>query len=144
MAPRQLFSGRMSDRLGRCLMGAVFITLATLLQIVVYSAPGRVLIPAWILGLFFDTAAATIIGAYSVELFPTSYRSTAGSAQAVAGTTGGAIGLLIEGLLFRTFRSHWNAVRELLLIQLMVPMIVVFCFPETAGRELEEISPEQV
>lgn len=139
-----VFSGRLSDRLGRKRMGALFIALATLLQILVYSARGWELIPAWVLGLFFDTAAATIIGAYSVELFPTSYRSTAGSAQAVAGTTGGAIGLLIEGVLFRASGSHWNAVRYLLLIQLIVPMIVMFCFPETAGRELEEISPERI
>ncbi len=137
-----IFSGRLSDRLGRKRMGAAFIALATLLQILVYSAPGWVVIPAWIVGLFCDTAAGTILGAYSVELFPTSYRSTAGSAQAVAGTTGGAIGLLIEGLLFRASGSHWSAVRYLLLIQLIVPVVVVLFFPETAGRELEEISPE--
>ena len=93
--------------------------------------------------MFFDSAAGTILGAYSVELFPTSYRSTAGSALSVAGTTGGAIGLLLEVPLYRTFGSHWSAARYLLLIQLTVPALIYFLFPETAGRELEEISPEQ-
>ena len=51
--------------------------------------------------------------------------------------------MLIEGLLFRASGSHWSAVRYLLLIQLIVPALVLFCFPETAGRELEEISPER-
>ena len=33
--------------------------------------------------------------------------------------------------------------RYLLLIQLTVPALIYFLFPETAGREPEEISPEQ-
>jgi MFS family permease len=109
---------------------------------VVYSAPGWVVIPAWILCLFFETAGITILNAYSVELFPTSYRSTAASVQGAAGTAGGAFGLLIETLLFDITGSHWSAVRYMLLLQFMVPVLIVLCLPETAGRELEEISPE--
>jgi predicted MFS family arabinose efflux permease len=138
-----IFSGRLSDRLGRRRMGALFMALATLLSIFVYSAPGRLVIPAWIVRLFFETAAGTIAGAFAVELFPTSYRSTAGGALAIAGTIGGAVGLLLEGWLFRLSGSHWSAIRYLLLIQLVAPVIVVLFFPETASRELEDISPEQ-
>ena len=36
-----------------------------------------------------------------------------------------------------------HRVVALLMVQLIVPVIVLILFPETAGRELEEISPEQ-
>ncbi|HXW85684.1 MAG TPA: MFS transporter [Candidatus Binataceae bacterium] len=137
-----IVSGRMSDRFGRRRMGAAFALVATMLAIAMYGAPGRSVIPIWILHLFFGTASDTIIGAYGVELFPTSYRSTAGSALSVAGTTGGAIGLMLEGLMYRASGSHWTDVRYLLLLQLVVPVLIFLLFPETAGRELEDISPE--
>jgi hypothetical protein len=52
---------------------------------------------------------------------------------AVAGTTGGAVGFFLEGLLYRSTGSHWLA----------VPFIMFFFFPETAGLELETISSEE-
>ena len=85
--------------------------LAPILAIWMYTAPGWSIVPAWILELFFDIAAGTILNAYSAELFPTSHRSTAGSALAVAGTTGGALGLLFEGVLYRVTGSHGSAIR---------------------------------
>ncbi len=136
-----IIAGRLSDRFGRRSMGALFMFLAPLLTIWIYTAPGFSVAPAWTLELFFDTAAGTILGAYSAELFPTSHRSTAGSALAVAGTTGGAIGLLLEGLLYGLTGSHWIAVRYLTVFWMIAPFIMLF-FPETAGRELEAISPE--
>jgi MFS family permease len=134
--------GRLSDRFGRRHMGSLCYLLAPLMTIWVYNAAGRSVIPAWILGLFFDTAASTIFSAYAAELFPTSHRSTAGSALAVAGTTGGAIGFLLEGLLYRYTHSHWTAVTYMTAIWMIAPLIMYLGFPETAGKELEAISPE--
>jgi putative MFS transporter len=135
-------SGRLSDWFGRRRIGALVQLLATVSAILVYLLPGLWVIPAWIGGLFFDAASSTILGAYSAELFPTSYRSTAGSAQAVSSTVGAAVGLIAEGALFRAFGSHWRAVRYLLLVQFVAPILVYSMFPETAGRELEDISPD--
>ena len=101
------------------------------------------MIPIWIFQLFFDVASSTIAFAYSAELFPTSFRSTAGSLLAVAGTTGGSLGFFFEGLLYRSTGSHWLAVRYLAVFWLMVPFIMFFFFPETARLELETISPEE-
>src|SRR5208282_4857000 len=86
-------------------------------------------IPIWICQLFFDVASNTIAVAYSAELFPTSYRSTAGSVLSVAGTTGGALGFFLEGLLYRSTGSHWVAVRYLAVFWLMAPIIMIFFFP---------------
>jgi putative MFS transporter len=136
-----IVAGRMSDRYGRRAMGATFMFLSPLLTIWMYTAPGWSIVPAWILEVFFDIAAGTILNAYSAELFPTSYRSTAGSALAVAGTTGGALGLFFEGVLYNFTGSHARAVCYLTVFWIISPMIMWF-LPETSGRELEEISPE--
>ncbi len=135
--------GRLSDRIGRRTMGSICYFVAPLLTIVIYNSSGAIIIPAWILELFLDSASGTIVAAYSAELFPTSHRSTAGSALSVAGTTGGAIGLLLEGVLFSYFHSHWTAISYLTVFWMMAPFIMYFGYPETAGQELEEISPEK-
>jgi MFS family permease len=135
--------GRLSDRFGRRNMGSLCYLLAPIMTILMYNTAGQAVIPMWVLQLFFDTAASTIFNAYAAELFPTSHRSTAGSALIVAGTTGGAIGLFIESLLYRYTHSHWTAVSYLTIIWMAAPLIMYFGFPETAGKELEAISPEQ-
>jgi putative MFS transporter len=136
-----IVAGRMSDRYGRRVMGATFLFLSPILTIWMYTASGWSIVPAWILETFFDIAASTILNAYSAELFPTSYRSTAGSALAVAGTTGGALGLFFEGVLYNLTGSHARAVCYLTVFWIISPMMMWF-LPETSGRELEEISPE--
>jgi len=138
-----IVAGRMSDRLGRRTMGSLCYLLAPFLTIWLYSTRSHAVIPAFIFQLFFDVAGSTIMIAYGVELFPTSYRSTAGSALAVAGTTGGALGLFLEGVLYRTIGSHWISVRCLTIFWMITPIIIFFFFPETAGRELEAISSEE-
>jgi len=152
-----IVSGRLSDRFGRRRMGAFFYLMAPMLALWLYSSYSATrltlpligvsfsaVIPIWIFQLFFDVASSTIATAYSAELFPTSYRSTAGSVLAVTGTTGGALGFFLEGVLYRSTGSHWVAIRYLTLVWLAVPLIMWLFFPETAGLELEAISPEEV
>jgi putative MFS transporter len=136
-----IIAGRMSDRFGRRVMGTAFLFLAPLLTIWMYTASGWSIVPVWILETFFDFAANMILSAYSAELFPTSYRSTAGSALAIAGTTGGALGLFFEGVLYNLTGSLSRSVCYLTVFWMIAPAILWF-FPETSGRELEEISPE--
>ena len=90
-------------------------------------------IPIWIFQVFFDVASSTIGMAYGAELFPTSYRSTAGSVLAVTGTTGGALGFFFEGVLYRTTGSHWIAIRYLTLFWLAVPIIMMLFLPGNRG-----------
>ena len=136
-----IVAGRMSDRYGRRVMGTAFLFLAPLLTVWMYTASGWTIVPAWILETFFDFAGTMILSAYSAELFPTSYRSTASSALAVAGTTGGALGLFFEGVLYNYTGSLSRSVCCLTIVWIIAPAILWY-FPETSGRELEEISPE--
>jgi putative MFS transporter len=137
-----IFGGQISDRRGRRASGALFMIFGPLLTIWVYNARSNMVAAVWILRLFFDTAAGTILGVYSAELFPTSHRSAAASAQIVAGTTGGALGLFLEELLYRLLRSHWEAVSALTSFWVAAALLMYLCYPETAGQELEAISPE--
>lgn len=137
-----IVAGRMSDRVGRRRLGGAFLLLAPVFAMLVFTIRSNWVILFWILQLFFDTASGTILSAYSAELFPTAYRSTAGSALMVAGTAGGALGLFFEGILYGVTGSHWLAIRYLTVFWMLSPIIVFACFPETAGRELEEISPD--
>jgi hypothetical protein len=57
----------------------------------------------------------------------------------IAATLGGVAGLTVESMLYTSFGSHWTAVSVLAGFALFAPLIVAL-FPETSGRELEEIS----
>lgn len=134
--------GRVSDRLGRRRAGALCMAAGPLLTVWVYTTRSNIVILAYILWLFFNSASGTIMNAYSAELFPTSYRSAAASAFGVASKTGGALGLFFEGLLYVFAHSHWSAIRYLTIFWVIAPIVLLIFFPETASRELEAVSSE--
>jgi len=117
--------------------------LAPAMWTVFFNSSGNIMVAAWILSLFAQTAASTILNAYSAELFPTSYRSTAESAIAVAGTLGGSAGLILESWIYQRLGSHWRGVSWLMLASVAAAITMAMCFPETANAELDSISPER-
>ena len=136
-------AGSLSDYLGRRFIGALFIVLAPALWALFFSSSGKLMVATWIASLFAQTAASTILNAFSAELFPTSHRSTAESAVAVAGTLGGSAGLMLESWLYDTVGNHWGAVKIVMLAGVAAAIMVAIFFPETAGDELESIAPER-
>jgi len=137
-----IVAGRLSDRFGRRVMGAIFTMLGPIFTIWMFTtAASAAVVTAWVLRLFVDTASATIVSAYHAELFPTTHRAAAGSMMMVAGTTGGALGLILEGILYPLLHSHWSAICYLSGFWMIAPFVMLFFFPETACRELEAISP---
>jgi MFS family permease len=137
-----IVGGRVSDLLGRRTAGSIFMACGPVLTVWMYTTRSNVVIFVWVLRLFLDTASGTIMSAYSAELFPTSYRSAAASALVVAGTTGGALGLFAEGMLYGFAGSHWTAICYVSTLWIIAPIVMFIFFPETASRELEAISPE--
>ena len=137
-----VLGGQISDRHGRRASGALFMLVGAPLTVWLYTTGGNLVAEIWILRLFFDTASGTIISVYSAELFPTSHRSAAASAQIVAGTTGGALGLLLETVLYGLIGSHWAAIKALTFFWAAAALVMYLGYPETAGQELEAISPE--
>jgi hypothetical protein len=87
--------------------------------------------------------ANVTLSAFGVELFPTSSRSTAAGMRLVFLTLSGSLGLLLESLLYGVVASHWVAIGALALLAFPGAFLVARCFPETAGRTLDEIAPER-
>jgi hypothetical protein len=92
--------------------------------------------------IFLLVGHETLLSTYAAELFPTSHRSTSAGARLVVGTLGGALGLGLESVLYGVTGSHWSAISLLIGVTLFAPLVVALALPETAGRTLEEISPE--
>lgn len=136
-------AGNLSDQIGRRVLGAAMLLLAPVMWAVFFRSTGSIMVVSWVMSLFAQTAASTILNAFSAELFPTSHRSTAESAIAVAGTLGGSAGLMLESWLYGLVGNHWRAVTFLMSASVAAAIIVAIFFPETAGSELESISPER-
>jgi MFS family permease len=136
------YAGRLSDRWGRRRVGILFLAIHPLVLIAFYQIGGPLLGLLWTVRVFVGIGADVVLAAFGNELFPTSHRSTAAGARMIAATLGGVAGLTAESLLYSHFGSHWTAVSVLALFALFAPLIVAL-FPETSGRELEEISSEE-
>lgn len=136
-------AGRWSDRMGRKPVTVALGVAVSVLTLIFFNVGGWVLPPLWIAMVFALMGSDTVSAAFGAELFPTSHRSTAAGLRAVVGTLGAALGLALESALYAALGSHWSAVTVLLGLTLLVPLVVALGFPETAGRSLEEISPER-
>jgi MFS family permease len=132
-----------SDRWGRRRVALVFILGEVGWTLTYYSVSGPLLVAAWIGRIFMALGANVTLSAFGVELFPTSSRSTAAGLRLVCVTLGGSVGLLLESLLYRVVASHWVAIGALTVLAFLGALLVARCFPETAGRTLEDIAPER-
>lgn len=105
-------------------------------------ASGFWLIPSWIIVIFFAFVVNSIVSALGAELFPTSYRSVASGIRLMSALLFGSLGLVAQGALFNYFGNHAEAVLALLIF---VPLAIIpaLFLPETARRDLDDISPEK-
>ena len=141
-APGMLIGGRIADSLGRKTVGILAATVGALSQALQYWLSGA---PLWIssaIGSFVGAMWIPAMGSFSTELFPTSLRANASSATSAVGMAGGAAGSLIAGSLIVSMGSYAKAITALLPAALVSGLLVLLLFPETKGKELDEISPE--
>lgn len=128
-------AGRVGDRVGRRVVGFVFLGFFPLFAWLFYHGPGWVLPIAWALFVFCNTAGGVIVRALSTELFPTSYRGTSAAWLSLVQTVGWAIGLALVSL-----GSDIATATSLIALVVLVAACALLALPETFRQELEAIS----
>ena len=137
-----LLGGRIADRSGRRVLGAVSAILGVALVLASFAVGGWPMWASALVGGIVGGAAVPALGVYRAEMFPTGQRSAAGYWVTAAALCSGAIGLQITGYFLDRGNSHARVLGVLALGQIAVAFIVLRWFPETAHRELEELNPE--
>ena len=134
-------AGRLGDRIGRRVVGALLLGLYPLFAFIFYRGPGWTVPAAWICVIFCETGGWVIVRAVSTELFPTSHRGTSAGWLALVQTLGWAAGLAVVGAGTRA-PGDIARLTSLLSLTVLAGGIAILALPETGRRELEAISHE--
>lgn len=137
-----VFGGRWADVHGRRRIGAVGVVGGVGFTVLMFFSHGW---PLWAWSIAASVVgAATVpaLGVYGPELFPTSLRGRANGLIFGLGRVGSVVGLVAVGLLSDRFGSLPPAFAAMAFGPLLLAVLVIVAYPETAGRELEELNPE--
>lgn len=132
-------AGRFGDAYGRRTVGFFLLAVFPLFMFFFYRGSGWVIPAAWIPAVFALSGGATVIRALSTELFPTSSRGTATGWLMLVETGGAAVALATVTRLTPAGESVAPAVTLLSCLTLGAALVVLL-LPETANKELEQIS----
>jgi putative MFS transporter len=139
-----LLAGRwLADHLGRRPTGAATLMALGLCAIVTYSGTSLALVVGYLVGIFAGSAFAPAIGAITTELFPTAVRASAIGWSVVAGVLGAVAGLLVFGKI-ADLRNNFSGAALLTFGPAVLAAILFWLLPETNGKELEELWPDEV
>jgi len=134
-----LVAGRIADRRGRRRVGAFGLLAGVIFTALEYSSTGWSLWLWGLLGTVIGAAAVPALAVYAPELFGTAARGRANSLLVLFGTFGSFVGLQFAG---------WSLDRQgfgptflvLAAGPVIVAMLVLTLYPETAQRSLEDIN----
>ena len=134
--------GRLADNHGRRIVAAVGLAGGSIATVAVFSVGG-----AWMwvwstAGALLGALAVPALGVYSAELFPTGLRGRANAAITVVSLAGSAVGLVLTGALVHDTGGYGPVMAGLAIGPLIVVILVLVLYPETARIELEDINPE--
>jgi MFS family permease len=137
-----MVGGRLADVRGRRQVAAVGVGAGIVTTVAAYAAHGW---PLWAWGVadnLLGYGVAPAIGVYGPELFPTSLRSRATGVIGILYAAGGVVGLIATGVLSSAIGTLAPAFAILAVGPAAMVVLIVVAYPETAGRELEDINPE--
>ena len=137
-----ILGGRLADVNGRKRMIAAGLPLATSLIVLSYSVGGPVMWLSVFLAGTLGGMTYPALAVYRTELFPTGNRGKAAGLITASALLGGIGGLLVMGTLLDRDWSHGSVMALLASAQVVVVIIVLRWYPETAHRELEDLNPE--
>jgi MFS family permease len=137
-----ILGGHIADEKGRRILGATLVPVGALLIALSFSSSG---ISMWGFamagGLAFGISYPAL-AVYRGELFSTGSRGMAGGIIMTAALLGGIVGLLGSGIVLDSGLSYGTVMLWLVAGPVVASLIVWFRYPETAHRELDEISHE--
>jgi putative MFS transporter len=136
--------GRLADTRGRRVVGATGISVGTLLITASFLVEGWAMWACALVGGIFTAALVPTITVYGPELFPTSLRGRANGLISTAAMGGSVVGLAAYGRLEGFTGSFGRALAVLAVAPLLMAVVVLAFFPETARRELEDLNPEDL
>ncbi|MEQ9162850.1 MAG: MFS transporter, partial [Ilumatobacter fluminis] len=134
--------GKLADIRGRRRLIAITIPVATVLVLGSFVVAG---LPMWLAafgGGFVGGIAYPALAVYRAELFPTGNRGRAAGMLTAAALLGGIGGLQLVGRLLDRGAGYGTVIGLVALGQLVVVVVVLRWFPETAHRTLEDLNPE--
>ncbi len=131
--------GRLGDRFGRRLVGFTLFVALPILGFAFYRGSSWVVVLSWVPLVFATTGSGVIVRAFSTELFPTEARGTAAGWLQMLETLGAATSLWLITAYTPAGTSIATAVSIVVLAALLAALLIL-TLPETAGRELEQIS----
>lgn len=137
-----LIGGRLADLRGRRVAGTVALALGTVLVAASFATSGVTMWLAEMLGGLCLGIAYPALGVYRGEMFPTAHRGGGAATVTASNLIGGSAGLIAAGQLLDAGWSYGQVMGTLAVAPLIVSVLVLVSFPETAHRELEEISPD--
>ncbi|HEV2760715.1 MAG TPA: MFS transporter [Acidimicrobiales bacterium] len=134
--------GRIADVRGRRVVAAVALAVGTTCTLGYFFSAGWQMWVVATVGTVVSAAAIPALGVYGPELFPTGLRGRANGLVAVSSLLGSATGLILCGVLSDRFGRIGPAMSILSVGPFLLAVLVMAAYPETAGRELEDLNPE--
>ncbi len=132
--------GFMADRFGRRWWGAGALAVGSIFSAISFQSSGWVLWVTSGIGVSASASAIPALRGYQTELFPTRARGRVGGMIDTVGVAGSALGLVVVGQLTAQM-ALGRAIGTMALAPMIVAIIIVVGFPETAQRELEDFNP---
>jgi MFS family permease len=143
--PIMVWAGALSDRFGRRVVGCGFALASVVGALGFFWLPGGVpvLLPCMCLTLVGQLGAWPVLQTYTSELFPTALRSSASAWANVAGVLGRSGSLALAAPLLAITSQSMTAT-ILGIGPLIAIVLFAVAFPDTHGRELEELSNDDL
>ncbi len=137
-----IIGGHLADVHGRRIVAAVGTVGGTICVVISFFVRGW---PMWawsLAGTMFAAAAVPALAVFGPELFPTGLRGKANGVLQTAAVAGSSIGLLAAGAMADHFGRIGPGLALLAIGPMILVVLVVRSYPETAHRELEQLNPE--
>lgn len=135
------FGGRLADVYGRRVIGALGLIGAAAGIWTSFAFDGAALWMGAVAGTLFGGLVVPTLVVYGPELFPTALRGRANGIITLCGVSGSVVGLLTVGNLSEEWGRFGPAMAVVAAGPLLVAVLVLTRYPETARRELEELNP---